>query len=721
MSAWPLALALAFAGPALAQPVALPKPLTPTPRVGVVLSGGGPRGKAHLGVLRALEQARVPVDLIIGTSAGSLVGALYAQSFDLDRVQRQLRQLDFIAMVADDAVARRHLVFLERERDFNYLSGLQLGLGPGGLRTPGGLSSGRRLRWALRRLFAPSVAVRDFTRLAVPFRAAATDLAHGEGVILQDGDLAEAVMASTSVPGAFAPMRLGDAVLVDGLIFRNLPVDAAREARHLIVVDITTPFQARQDYPNLGSVAMGLVDVMIHQNTLRQLSLLGPQDLLLRPADGGLGDFDYARADESIPLGAAAVTAEAARLAPWALAPDAYQAWRAQRQALALTRTPILSGVRAAPGADAAVLQGLGQRLGQEPDFNALNEGLEDLMGTGLYEDVDFRLEPTQPGQADLVVEPRRKSWGPDALDVGLKLMSDFEGRSEFELLLQLTQRSLDNDRVWRHQVFAGRVNGIGTELIQPLGLGLFVAPGAEIQDRLAILASLGQVQVQHATAGVDLGAWLGRGAEWRLGWHGGRLWSPQWGGFEQGVPLGALQTSLVVDTLDDPHFPSKGTYLNAGVTDARGSVVGPSAYDVARAALHQAFSRGRLVLLLGGELVSSFGEALPVFEQGSLGGFMRLGGYREGQFSGDEEWLGRALLLWRQPHPGALIAKTTAIGVSVEAGNTGIRPWDSFAGTHGSAAAYLGLDTPLGPFYLAHARNPEGGGVSYVCLGNPF
>jgi NTE family protein len=596
-----------------------------------------------------------------------------------------------------------------------------LGLGPDGLRTPGGLSNGRKVRWALRRLTAPSIGQRDFTQLAIPFRAAATDLTHGEGVILQDGDLAEAIMASTSVPGAFAPLKVSGTVLVDGLIFRNLPIDAAREAAHLLVVDITTPFKGRQDYANLGSVAMGLVDVMIHQNTERQLKLLGPHDLLIHPSDGGLGDFDYARSDESIPLGAAAVQAQLARLNAWALTPAGYQVWQAQRRAKALTRMPRLSGLRAAPGVDPTVLLGLGQHVGQEPDFTALEEGLEDLMGTGLYEDVDYHLEPTRPGQADLVVEPRLKSWGPSSLDVGLKLMSDFEGRSEFELLLQMTQRDLASGRSWRHQVFAGRVNGFGTELTQPLGLGFFAAPSAEIQDRLAILPGLGSVQVQHATAGADLGLWVGRGAEWRVGWHGGRLWSPEWGGFEQGVPLGALQSSLVVDTLDDPHFPSHGTYLRAAVSEARASLQGPSVYDAAQAGLHKAFSRGRLVLLLGGELASSFGQALPIFEQSSLGGFMRLGGYRDGQFSGDEEWLGRALLLWRQPHPGALIAKTTAIGVSVEAGKAGERPWDSWDGTHSSAAVYLGLDTPLGPFYLAHARNPEGGGVSYVCLGNPF
>jgi NTE family protein len=702
------------------SPNALPEPLSNTPRVALALSGGGPRGRAHLGVLQALDELRVPVDLIAGTSAGTLVGGLYAQSLDLSQVAQALDQLDFVRLVADEKLDRSRLVFRERERQINYLSGLQLGFGNGPLRAPQALSSGRRLRWALRRLSAPSVAVRDFRQLPVPFRAASTDLAEGHGAVIQSGDLAEAIMASLSVPGVFSPLRVSGSVLVDGLIFSNLPIDAAREARHIVVVDITSPFPKGQSFPNVAAVLGGIVDTMITQNTQRQLALLGPGDLVLHPDVAFIGDVDYGRQQEAVAKGYEAVMAQADALKAWQLSPEAYAAWKRSRLALVHHSMPVLASVSVVPGADPAVLKDLGQQPGQAPDLTALESGLEDLLGTGLYEDLDFRLDPVGNSEAALSVLPRLRPAGLDVLDLGLKLISDLEGRSEFELLLQVSQRS-ESGRQWRHQVFAGRVNGFGSELDQPLGGPFFLAPHAEIQDRLAQLPTVGDIQVERWGGGLDLGAFITRAAELRLGWGAGRLWSPQWGGYDAGLASAAWQALLTIDSLDDPHFPAHGTYLRAQAVDARGSLSGPAAYDLARVGLHQAFSAGCVMLLVGGELQRSFDGGLPLYEQAQLGGFLRLGGYRPGRFSGDEDWLGRVLLAWRQPRPAALVAKTVLYGVSVEAGETGTEPWQPGGTPAYSAAAYIGLDTVIGPLYLAHARNPEGSGVSYVYLGNPF
>jgi NTE family protein len=719
-----LAACLLLLAPSLPgfSPNALPEPLSPTPRLGVALSGGGPRGRAHLGVLQTLHELRIPVDLISGTSAGSLVGGLYAQSLDLERVARELDQLDFVRLVADESIERRRLSFRERERQINYLGGLQLGLGPGGLRAPQAISSGRRLRWALRRLSAPSVGVTDFAGLPVPFRAAVTDLSRGRGAVLQHGDLAEAIMASVAVPGIFAPQHVSGAVLVDGLIFSNLPIDAVREAGTLVVVDITSLYPEGQSFHHLGAVLGGMVDTMITQNTQRQLGLLGPGDLLLRPPLEEIGNFDYHKSAVALAKGREAVLQQAERLQGMRLSEQAYAEWLAQRRALAgPSDPPRLRRLVAGPGAEPAQLAALGQREGEPLDFAALEGALEDLMGSGLYEDADYRLLPAGPGLVDLQLEPRPKHWGLSVLDLGLKLNADLEGRSEFELLLQVTQRDSAAGRQWRHQAFAGRVNGLSSELTQPLIGPLFLAPQAFVQARQVVLPGLGEAQVQRGGGGIDLGAFIGRSAELRAGWHASRLWSPQWGGYYGGIAQAVWQGLLTVDSLDDPHFPSQGSYLRAQVLDARGSLQGPSAYDLARVGLHQAFSRGRLLLLVGGEWQHSFGTALPFYEQAQLGGFLRLGGYRPGHFVGEEIWLARALLAWRQPRPGALLAKTLLYGISLEAGEAGSQPWAGGGGEAYSAAAYIGLSTLLGPFYLAHARNPQGSGVSYVYLGNPF
>jgi NTE family protein len=516
------------------------------------------------------------------------------------------------------------------------------------------------------------------------------------------------------------------AVYVDGLIFSNLPVDAAREAGRVVVVDITSPYPTGQRFDHGAKVLGGMVDTMITQNTQRQLALLGPQDLLLKPEVSFIGDLDYGRQDEARPVGRQALLARAEDLKELQLSPEAYAAWFEGRRAKARRGAARLGALRVALGADPALLEGLRQREGEPIDFAALEAGLERLLGTGLYEDVDFRLSPSEgsgraeAGYLDLTLYPRLKPQGLHVLDMGLKLVADLEGRSEFELLLQITNRT-PQGRQWRHQVFVGRVNGLGTELTQPLVGAVFVAPHGQLQDRLAQLPGNGPIQVQRASGGVDLGAWLWRAAELRAGWTASRLWSPQWGGYSGGVESAGWQALLTVDTLDDPHFPSRGTYLRAQAFDARGALHGPSAYDVGRLGLHQAFSVGRLVLLLGGELQHSFGTALPFYEQGQLGGFLRLGGYRPGRFSGDELWLGRVLLGWRHPQPGDLIAKAILYGISVEAGEAGSLPWQPGGSEAYSAAAYVGLDTLIGPFYLAHARDPEGAGVSYVYLGNPF
>jgi NTE family protein len=719
-----LAACLLLLAPSLPgfSPNALPEPLSPTPRLGVALSGGGPRGRAHLGTLQALHELRIPVDLVAGTSAGSLVGALYAQSLDLDRVARELDQLDFVRLVADESIQRRRLSFRERERQINYLSGLQLSIGPSGLRARQALSSGRRLRWALRRLLAPSAGVGDFSLLPVPVRAAVTDLSAGRGRVLQGGDLAEAVMASVAVPGIFAPQHVSGAVLVDGLIFSNLPIDAVREAKTVLVVDITSLYPQGQDFNHLGAVLSGMVDTMITQNSQRQLGLLGPGDLLLRPQLEGIGNFDYHKADEALVKGRSSLLEQAERLRHLRLSDAAYAAWLAQRQALAPDPSPPrLRSIVLGPGAEGLAPEALGQREGEALDFTVLEGALEDLLGSGFYEDADFRLLPAGPGQVDLRLEPRPLQGGLSVLDLGLKLNADLEGRSEFELLLQVTQRSGPDKRQWRHQAVAGRVNGLHSELMQPLTGPLFLAPQAFVQARQVVLPGLGESQVQRAGGGMDLGAFIGRSAELRAGWHASRLWSPQWGGYYGGIVQAAWQGVLIVDSLDHPHFPSQGGYLRAQVLEARGSLQGPSAYDLARVGLHQAFSRGRLMLLLGGEWQHSFGTNLPFYEQAQLGGFLRLGGYRPGHFVGQEAWLGRVLLAWRQSRPEALVAKTLLYGVSLEAGEAGSQPWAGSGGEAYSAAAYIGLSTVLGPLYLAHARNPQGSGVSYVYLGNPF
>jgi NTE family protein len=180
------------------------------PRVAVVLGGGAARGFAHVGVLRVLEDAGVPVELVVGTSVGSLVGALYADGHNA-------RELEFLARD------------LDRDDFFDF------GLAPALFGS--GLARGDRVEgWMRRHLLA-----RRIDELAIPYAAVATDLDDGSVVVLDHGDVASAVRASSAIPGVFEPVHLEGRLLADGGVVANLPVKVARAlgADVVIAVDVT--------------------------------------------------------------------------------------------------------------------------------------------------------------------------------------------------------------------------------------------------------------------------------------------------------------------------------------------------------------------------------------------------------------------------------------------------------------------------------------------------
>ena len=191
-----------------------------------MLSGGGARGAAHVGVQKVLEELRIPIDFIAGTSMGAIVGAAYASGMGVDEMEAVLGKLTTAGLMVDrperiDQPIRR------RRDDLTSFIGPEFGVRDGRLRLPAGAVSGVALEAVLRGL-ARVRYVDHFDRLPIPFRAMATDIETGDLVVLSRGDLAVAMRASMAVPGLVAPANIDDRLLIDGGLTRNLPVDAIR-------------------------------------------------------------------------------------------------------------------------------------------------------------------------------------------------------------------------------------------------------------------------------------------------------------------------------------------------------------------------------------------------------------------------------------------------------------------------------------------------------------
>jgi NTE family protein len=283
----------------VAPPPPGPKaPQAPTdgcpPRVALVLGGGGARGFAHVGVLRVLERARIPVEIIVGSSVGSLVGALYAGPWNAQELE---------------GIARR----LGRDDFFDF------GVHPALFGT--GLASGRRIENFVRENLSED----RIERLRIPFAAVATDLDSGNPVVLRAGDVARAVRASCAIPGVFEPVRIEGQLLVDGGLVQNLPVKVARDmgADVVIAVDVTAIGAAKAPR-NFVEVILRAVNIVVHAEVE---DARRDADVFLAPAVGEVGFIDFDRKLEAIAAGIASATAALPKirqvLAEWERARDA--------------------------------------------------------------------------------------------------------------------------------------------------------------------------------------------------------------------------------------------------------------------------------------------------------------------------------------------------------------------------------------------------------------
>ena len=207
-------------------------------KVGIVLSGGGAKGMAHIGVLKVLEKAGIPVDIVTGTSIGSIVGGLYAIGYNAHSLDSMVRKQDWTYVITDKEDLNRQSIS-DRKKQNTYLYSMGLTFGKRDLNA-GGLITGKNLAELFNQLCVGFCDSLDFNRdLPIPFACVATNIMDNSEVVFHSGRLPQAMRASMAIPAAFSPVRIGDMVLVDGGLKNNYPVDVAREMGAEIVIGVT--------------------------------------------------------------------------------------------------------------------------------------------------------------------------------------------------------------------------------------------------------------------------------------------------------------------------------------------------------------------------------------------------------------------------------------------------------------------------------------------------
>ncbi|MDE2348702.1 MAG: patatin-like phospholipase family protein [Gammaproteobacteria bacterium] len=713
------------------------------PRICLVLSGGGARGLAHVGVLKVLEQLRVPVDCVAGTSMGAVVGGLYASGMTPGAIERAMRSVDWQEAFRD-APPRRDLAFRRKQDDRNFLVRLPLGLKHGAFLLPKGLIQGQKLQETLRRLTLPYDHMASFDALPTPFRAVATDLETGKAVILDQGDLAVAMRASMSAPGVFAPVDSGGRLLVDGGLAENLPIDVARAmgADVLIVVDVQFPLQSRSHLKSALAISDQMLAILVRRDSDRQKATLGPSDVLIQPDLGETGSTDFSVVAQTIGLGAQAALAVRAKLSGLALSPAAYRRY-AQRRERAPAAGPVIRFVRvdASSRPYARTIEAtMHSLIGRPLDVAAVGARITELYGLGLFETVDYRLVSEGTGAArreGIEVRARRKSWGPNYVRFGLNLQDDFQGNSQYNAAARFLVTEInDLGAEWSTDLQIGSNPKVFSEFYQPLSARRrwFVAPSGRVEVRDLRLYSkdvaIADFREREAEADLDLGRELGNWGEVRVGVHrinGNtrvRFGDPTL--VDQKFNNGQLFFKWSYDRLDSVDFPRAGQTYSLQWTGDRTGLGSAQPIDRVAADWLMARSRGRDTLLLwssAGATVRGSIKPTSIQDFYTLGGFLNLSGLAAGSLDGPNFAIVRSAYLRKIGHGGAGLLEFPAyLGVSVEAGNVWQRRGQiSYGGAHKDIALFLGLDTLLGPLYVGGGYDTRGLSAYYLFLGRTF
>ena len=704
------------------------------PKIGLVLGGGGARGAAHIGVLRELERQRIPIDAIAGTSMGAIVGGLYAAGMSVAELEELVGSLDWSGAFKDVA-NRENLRYRRKQDDAAFPMNLELGIRNGEILIPKGVLQGQRLGLILRQLTLDVSQVQDFNRLPIPFRAVASDIATGESVVMDSGDLAIAIRASMSAPGIFAPVRIGDHTLVDGGLVGNVPVEAMRELDIdiIIAVDVEFPLFKPDELTSALAISAQMLTILIRKETMRQLDMLGPQDFLIRPELGEFGSANFAGINEAIEPGTIAARQMEDKLSVLSVSDSAFESHVAERKVIIpATRLEFVRVRDDGALSERVIRSRLKTEAGDPIDAERLAADAARLYGLQLYDQVDFRIV-TERESTGVEFETRPKDWGPNFLKFGVSLQDDLDGNTSFNVSSRMTRAGINSlGAEWRTDLRLGTEPLLVTEFYQPLSFNsrYFVAPRLDMEQTNFNVFTAGdnvaRYRVSDALIALDVGRELGLWGEVRLGVFRGigearlNIGDPVFPNVE--FQTGGVFASFNVDTLDNAQIPLHGSQVNIEWTLGRPGLGSDDNYESISAFASKVWTTGRHSLNAGVNFNTSRDADDIVQNFFTLGGFLNLSGFAPGQISGPHSALARLSYYRRSGQIKGAFAVPLYIGASLEAGNV----WQSRSDIsmdslliHGSV--YLGLDTFVGPVIFA-AGFGEGGNKSlYLSIGSPI
>jgi len=702
------------------------------PKIGLALGGGGAKGSAHIGVLKVLEELKIPIDCIAGTSMGAVVGSLYASGMSPDEIEKVMTTVDWDDLFSDNP-PRKDIDFRRKQEDLTYLSKISVGIKNGKLALPKALTAGQKIGVFFQTLMLPVAGITDFDKLPIPYRAVAADLETGEMVVIVSGSLADAARASMSVPGVFPPAEVNGRYLTDGGIIRNLPVDVVRKmcADIVIAIDVGKPLPQRNELTSPIAIMNQMIDIMMKQNVQVQIDSLGEKDVFIRPELGTITSADFKRGKEAVERGEKAARLKENELKQYSVSAEEYAVFLVKHQRRDISTIKVgsvtVEGLdRVSPEAVASKLK---IKTGDELDAKTLRDDVGLIYGMGEFERVDLEIKPSGD-KYDITLKPKEKSWGPNYLRAGINLETDFGGESNYNIGVDYTMRWLNRlGAEWKTQLQIGSTKGIFSEFYQPLVPSrlFFVAPHVKwVQDDVDLYHGndiIAEYRLRTLQGGIDFGIQPWNYGEIRIGYEAGILKPKLKKGTlditEDRINQGALIAQIIVDQLDNVNFPHEGYFGWITVYSSLKDVGADDNYNKIDVSFLKAFTYKKYTILGSVRFGSYIGNEIPYYDEFTLGGFLGLSGLHQNQLRGQRVGLGRLVTYWNASQS---LLGSFYLGGSLETGNV----WDKgedieFSNLRLAGSVFIGYDTPFGPFYLGFGHADGGNNVLYFYLGRTF
>ena len=708
------------------------------PRVGVAFGGGSARGIAHVGVIRWLEEHRIPIDVAAGTSMGGLVGGAFATGMDAGELAAFITSVDWDALFGDSSFQYKNV---RRKADARaYPSHLEFGLKDGGIVPPSALNNGQAVELMLARVTAPYFGVEDFDDLPTPFRTVAVDLLSAEPVVMKSGSLADALRATMSLPLAFPPVDVEGRMLVDGGVMNNVPADVVRAmgAGRVIAINVGDLSTREGVNATLFGLAGETLDAMMRASTIRALT---SADIVVNVPLKEYGSLDWRRANSLIEEGYRAAEAMRDQLLPLAVSQAEFETWRTARQGKRRTELPVpafvqLDGFGTSDATRLDVL--LARHVGAPVNIDAVERDIATIGGLDRYQSVTWRMMRDPARGVGLRVRGRVKPYGPPFLMLGGTL----ENTTSSDFRITASARYLAFDLVGsgselRVDATIGSAASVASELYLPIAsTPLFVAPYAGVATTTFDLIGEDVVVARYRQTmprlGINAGVNLSPQSDLRVGAYVGHRSSsvetgdpglPELQGQETGAEL-----TWRMDTQDSPVVPAGGVYSQIRLTHTINGpeLVGevPFGYDSSLSQLSGSANRmwslgERNRVFAYGWLGTSFDAAPILPDQFALGTPFRLGAYDTGEIRGGHVWAASGGYLRQVGRLPDFLGGPVFAGAWLENGDA----FDDWRDTtwRSNGGAGVVLDTIIGPMMLAGSWSFDGRWRTYVNIGRTF